>query len=150
MSYGTLPVYGTKGVEAGGNNPGPRGHAMTWASNGYLWLFGGFGASSINMGHLNDVWRLNMGNTTAIENQVIKNDVFNVYPNPSTGLFYVSSNKQIENGNIRVYNALGQLISTQSINGVNVTIDLQNFQNGIYILQLEEMNTSSTIKVVKY
>jgi gliding motility-associated-like protein len=57
--YGT---YGTQGVAAAGNTPGARLQAVTWESNGLLYLFGGTGydASGSN-GKLNDLWAYDPG-----------------------------------------------------------------------------------------
>ncbi len=51
--------YGTKGVAASTNIPGGRYGAVSWIdSDGYLWLFGGYGYDSTGtMGKLNDLWR---------------------------------------------------------------------------------------------
>ena len=51
-------VYGTKGVAAASNKPGSRYLAAGWTDNtGNLWLFGGYGAGSSNIGALNDLWK---------------------------------------------------------------------------------------------
>jgi N-acetylneuraminic acid mutarotase len=52
-------VYGTQGVEAPANMPGARAGSVAWIdSAGGLWLFGGFGHDSADVGDdLNDLWR---------------------------------------------------------------------------------------------
>ena len=52
-------VYGTKGMAAASNNPGPReDSAATVDGSGRLWLFGGEGCDpSGNSGALSDLWR---------------------------------------------------------------------------------------------
>ena len=52
------PVYGTLGVPAAGNVPGPRWSSASWTdSSGNLWLFGGFGTGAAeSFGYLNDLW----------------------------------------------------------------------------------------------
>ena len=54
-------VYGTQGVTAPTNLPGPRAGSMSWIdATGNLWLFGGNGdvsnASPFQIGYLNDLW----------------------------------------------------------------------------------------------
>lgn len=59
-STGTGPaVYGTLGVGATANLPGPRDKAGTWTdASGSLWLFGGEGLDSTGAyGDLNDLWQ---------------------------------------------------------------------------------------------
>lgn len=52
-------IYGTKGVAAADNTPGPRNSASTWVdATGNLWLFGGGGIDAHgNIGELNDLWK---------------------------------------------------------------------------------------------
>jgi len=58
MTYGTPGIYGTKGVAAAGNTPGSRSGAISWIdSSGNLWLFGGYGYDSTEIGYLNDLWK---------------------------------------------------------------------------------------------
>ncbi|MBA4239429.1 MAG: hypothetical protein C0448_01795 [Sphingobacteriaceae bacterium] len=56
-----LGTYGTKGVAAALNKPSGRQSSVAWKDNsGNLWLFGGFGKSSVNTnGALNDLWKFN-------------------------------------------------------------------------------------------
>jgi len=57
-TYGTPGVYGTKGVAAAANEPGSRASATSWLdSSGNLWLFGGYGYDSTQVGALNDLWK---------------------------------------------------------------------------------------------
>jgi hypothetical protein len=61
-SYDQLGVYGTMGTAAAANAPGGRFGATAWTGlNGELWLFGGQGSDSVNVGiSLNDVWKYNI------------------------------------------------------------------------------------------
>jgi N-acetylneuraminic acid mutarotase len=56
-----ISVYGTLGIEAPTNNPGPRMSAFTWSDDaGNLWMFGGYGTQSNGNGeNLNELWRFN-------------------------------------------------------------------------------------------
>jgi N-acetylneuraminic acid mutarotase len=57
---GAAPVYGTLGVPAAGNIPGPRYQASTWTdSSGNFWLFGGSGGFGTLFVRFNDLWMLN-------------------------------------------------------------------------------------------
>ncbi len=61
-------VYGTKGVAAAGNVPGPRQGAVTWTdAAGNVWLFGGHDVSAAalengNAPARNDLWTFNPSN----------------------------------------------------------------------------------------
>lgn len=54
--------YGFIGTPAPTNVPGSREGAVTWIdANNNLWLYGGFGYDISNFGHLNDLWKYNIG-----------------------------------------------------------------------------------------
>jgi hypothetical protein len=56
-------IYGTQGVANINNTPGGREGSVTWARNGSLYLFGGYGYDSAggSVGYLSDLWRFDPG-----------------------------------------------------------------------------------------
>jgi hypothetical protein len=55
-----LATYGTLSTPAAGNVPGAREGSATWTDlSGNLWLFGGGGFATANIGYLNDLWEFN-------------------------------------------------------------------------------------------
>ncbi|MGQ0740589.1 MAG: kelch repeat-containing protein [Bacteroidota bacterium] len=51
-------VYGQQGLPATPNKPGARNFSTTWRdAAGNLWLFGGSGYGTSNIGYLNDLWK---------------------------------------------------------------------------------------------
>jgi len=57
--YNTLGNYGVQGISSSSNFPGARYSSIGWIdSNNHIWLFGGYGYSSINLDvPLNDLWK---------------------------------------------------------------------------------------------
>ena len=76
-----------------------------------------------------------------------KQSIFNVYPNPSNGVFVIELEKTAKY-DVRVYNVLGQTVYTTSTNAMNTTIDLSSFDKGIYTVELKDENTIYTEKVI--
>lgn len=62
---------------------------------------------------------------------------FDVFPNPSTGLFNVKSPSAIEK-EIEVYNVLGETVFTYTFTGNTTTIDLSNLDKGVYFIRIKE------------
>jgi Secretion system C-terminal sorting domain len=72
----------------------------------------------------------------------------NVYPNPSTGLFYVTYEKQ--GALIEVYDVHGKVIYTSEANLPRIEIDLTDKATGVYFLRISENGkTLSGAKIVK-
>jgi WD40 repeat protein len=68
-----------------------------------------------------------------------------VYPNPSIGIYNISSKSKALIQNIQVYNFLGQLIIQQNLTN---KIDLSHLQQGEYILHCETMDQEVYKKIL--
>ena len=66
----------------------------------------------------------------------------NIFPNPSTGIFYLS--KKVEN--IKIFNLEGKLI--KNINDSD-KINLFNYENGFYIVDILNSNIRERNKLIK-
>jgi hypothetical protein len=71
-----------------------------------------------------------------------------VYPNPTTGQFKVQ-NSEFRIQSVEVYDVYGKLISNMEVNDNDVTIDISNYNNGIYVALIRTENGTVTKKVVK-
>lgn len=69
------------------------------------------------------------------------NDKITTYPNPSSDFIYFKG--LTKNENYTVYNSIGTKIFSGN---TNKEIDIQNLTNGIYLLKLDNGNTSKFIK----
>lgn len=105
------------------------------ANNGTLTNFALTGATSN--------WRLGSTITTGNICATLGNSDFEntanitIYPNPSNGIFNIVSQ---ENVSIEIYNLLGKLVFNQPLaNGTN-SIDISNFNTGVYLLKTIDGN----------
>ena len=90
--------------------------------------------------------RMNFGYVNNIDES--KSDIFNIYPNPSNGLFTISSsnNEQIK---VNIINMLGQEIMTFDQDGlVPNLVDLSNYDKGIYTIKIHNQKSMYTKSIV--
>jgi Secretion system C-terminal sorting domain len=66
-----------------------------------------------------------------------------VYPNPSTGIISVESDKNV--GVIKVFDALGRLILNQNATELHTDLDLTGVADGLYIVRIG----NQSFKIVK-
>ena len=75
------------------------------------------------------------------------NDV-KIYPNPARDFFQITNFNKLNNPIIEVYNMLGkELYSTSNSTS---KIDVSNFTNGVYLLNINSDGLSKTIQFVKF
>ena len=79
-----------------------------------------------------------ISHNAGVEQLKTNNDIL-IYPNPSTGIFAVSSLKY-KLQNIKVMNILGEEILQSTINNQQTTIDLSAYRKGIYFIQITDEN----------
>ncbi|MCA6066183.1 BspA family leucine-rich repeat surface protein [Chryseobacterium sp. RG1] len=71
---------------------------------------------------------------------VVKDTVTKVYPNPTTGIFYIEADTK---SNAQLYDSAGKLIKTISLNAGKTTVDISELPTGVYFIKQE--NTSAKI-----
>lgn len=81
-------------------------------------------------------------------NNVLKSETFetvnfSVFPNPANSSISLKSDNEIEK--VAIYDINGKLIKTQTENFE--TINIENFSNGIYLININDM--SSSVKLIK-
>jgi len=73
-------------------------------------------------------------------------DQISVYPNPTSEKLNIKGDIN-QSLNVRIYNILGNEIMNEEIDPSSKTIDVSQLQSGVYIMKLDEYNT--TFKIIK-
>lgn len=77
---------------------------------------------------------------------------FNLYPNPTSDIIYISNSGSLEVFNYEVADMNGRVIlkANQAINGNMTTeLNLSNVENGVYLIRVFNENADKTFRVVK-
>lgn len=74
-----------------------------------------------------------VANVSLIENNEL---AFNIVPNPNNGLFRLEGN--FNNADVKVVDMNGRLMFQSRIDANQTEIDLRNFENGVYLVLIEE------------
>lgn len=69
----------------------------------------------------------------------------NIYPNPATNMIYFQANQNIER--ITFMDAMGRIISTQSVQQNIGSLDVSSFASGIYFLQMTSGTSTTTQRI---
>ena len=80
------------------------------------------------------------------------NDKITIFPNPTTGLITLNTNKENPVERIMLYSLEGKKVfeKIESSNTGSISIEIQNLSQGIYFLESITKKGSEKVKVVKY
>ncbi len=100
------------------------------------------------------VFVLNTGAITDIEiggtNLGISNNAiegFSYYPNPTTDMLNLSSNKNIEE--VSIYNLLGQEVLSSKLEATSAALDISRFSTGTYMMKVTVDGETGIYKIIK-
>jgi hypothetical protein len=71
-----------------------------------------------------------------------------IFPNPSSGVFSIDMNTVLAE-RIYIHDVLGQLLFTEKPKSNAFTVDLSEYNNGIFFITIETTRGSKTIKAIK-
>ncbi|KAB1156236.1 leucine-rich repeat domain-containing protein [Flavobacterium luteum] len=72
---------------------------------------------------------------------------YHYYPNPVQDNLNLSYGLKLTS--IKIFNTIGQEVYFKNLNDFSFKIDMSNFKDGIYFVELKSNNTSNIIKVIK-
>jgi len=107
------------------------------------------GMDTLHLTGMEDVFIAKFDHTCFVQEAVTElegKDILSIYPNPSEGKF--SLNSKTKNGEILVYNSLGEIVFQSRINSSISTIDLSNQASGIYFVNVKTEKESFTQKII--
>jgi hypothetical protein len=71
-----------------------------------------------------------------------------LYPNPTSGKFYLSSYPEFNNLDVKIYDLTGKKVYSDIISGQEVPFDLSNLANGVYYLTLTNGSIQKNQKLI--
>ena len=74
---------------------------------------------------------------------------FNVFPNPSNGVYVVQFAEKVTGNSYMIHEVTGKRIRAGEFNGSNAKLDIGNVPAGIYFLTITNATSSEVIKLVK-
>lgn len=72
-----------------------------------------------------------------------------LYPNPTTGIFYIRFGKALENAIIHIIDNNGKVIQQTKASGTQVTFDLSSMASGVYFVRINDGGNVILKKVIK-
>ena len=83
-------------------------------------------------------------------NELFSKDYFSVYPNPSTGIFTIQTENDINNAIITVADLNGRIVyNTKVLNLKQTSLNLSELQSGMYILNIKNESYNYSQKIIK-
>jgi PKD repeat protein len=77
------------------------------------------------------------------------NNLISIYPNPTNGVFNVKLDANVsDNMTVNIYNAIGSLVKTVTVDTNNTNIDLSGFANGVYMVKVIADDQIATKQII--
>jgi hypothetical protein len=86
--------------------------------------------------------------STSIEDQVSNSNEFSIYPNPTSGIVTIQG-EELTKSKITVYDIVGKKILNRVSENTELSIDISEFSNGIYIIQIDTGEKVYKQKLIK-
>lgn len=144
-----LPAAGYRSQSSGGfTYVGERGYywSADVAVSGGKYLYNSTGIANPNSGEpraQGQSVRCIKNVTTGLGTSDIKRNVIGIYPNPTNGILNIKTDSDIDK--VNVTNVVGQKMNVQFSNN---TINMQQLQKGVYIVELQLKNGQKVSKKV--
>ena len=72
-----------------------------------------------------------------------------IYPNPATDVLNIRCNSCFAGSEIQIFNLSGQLLHSEKLSGQSASINLSNFDSGIYVVKVQGENSVATERFIK-
>lgn len=72
-----------------------------------------------------------------------------IYPNPNTGLFYITLDKKEGPVSIKIYDLTGKLLKKSILNKDKNLINMQDYAKGVYLLQINRNGHLINSQIIK-
>ncbi|MCR8667724.1 T9SS type A sorting domain-containing protein [Aestuariibaculum sp. M13] len=99
---------------------------------------------STSENHLN--WFENLTVSKSLSSDDFNKNTITIYPNPTSDYLYFN-NYNLSNKNVSIFNMLGKRVLTSKIESSNNSLNVSFLTKGLYIIQIQETNT--TLKFIK-
>ncbi|WP_299334422.1 T9SS type A sorting domain-containing protein [uncultured Psychroserpens sp.] len=87
--------------------------------------------------------------TTLDVNDLEVEDSFEISPNPATSKLNIKLVNSLNNANIVVYNVLGKKVYSKTLSAMTSSIDVSQWNSGVYLVRLSTDNQTITKRFVK-
>jgi len=87
----------------------------------------------------------NFNPVTTVSKNTVNHNNLQIFPNPSNGIFTVSSNSL---DNVRVFDTLGNLVFNEVVSNNSINVSTSGLTSGIYFVQVTENDNSSTLRII--
>jgi len=87
--------------------------------------------------------------STGIESSDKSNKGITAFPNPANDRLFFNGSSAVGTTSVRVFNCIGSLVASKQFQSLsNASIEIADLKNGVYFIEIENNNSTSTQKVV--
>ncbi len=114
--------------------------------------FGGFQLTNMfNTGITSDIFivKMDIKSSSSGFNEISdKNSEIKLFPNPAKNAFTIIIDNAEVNSEVLIYNIMGKLVKSELLQNKQKKINIDNLNNGIYIIEIKSKNKTQTQKLI--
>ena len=112
------------------------------------WEFGSDGCNGVDGWYVDEIVVYNCSESLSVADINSVNDILSIYPNPSAGVFNLKL-KNVSNISFDLYDITGKTIMSKvPVNRNEFTLDLNQYQKGMYFMKIKSDYGTTTKKLV--
>jgi NH3-dependent NAD+ synthetase len=131
-----LGTDGTIDIEVAGGST----YSYEWNGSPSTQDLAGIAAGTYTVVVTDDVTGCTATETTTIDSQVgiyeVLENLFEIYPNPSNGIFNIAMNQVQDNMNIEILNSIGQVVYNSPVTSTITEVNISNVESGNYFVRV--------------
>ena len=114
----------------------------------FRWEFGSDGCNGVDGWYVDEIVVYNCSESLSVADINSVSDILSIYPNPSAGVFNLKL-KNVSNISFDLYDITGKTIMSKvPVNRNEFTLDLNQYQKGMYFMKIKSDYGTTTKKLV--
>lgn len=147
LNAGVRTLVATRNRDSGDSND----YIFPNTATSFSVLFA-YGSSSSLGYHGNGNYGAQLANLT-LSNDVFERELsFKIFPNPTSNSLNIKTGNNFSDGELKIYDAIGREVYKSNITNSNalITINLNPWTNGVYLIRVRNMDGEKTKRFIKY
>lgn len=90
-----------------------------------------------------------VANRQGLDSQVFTKNEIQIYPNPTKNIINIELNRDVRETMVKVIDVQGRILQDVFFNGSKISLDLKDYNKGVYFVNITNSEMQQTFKIIK-